>query len=154
MTSPNPSAYHARRRPSDGQCPSLRASSYSAAPKRSASTRSITRIRTMPRVTRTRSVVVSSIGPSALAHPQDRQECFLGDLDRAHPLHSLLALFLLLEELALPGDVPTVALGQHVLAERAHGFAGYHAHPDHGVHGYFVHLRLYHLAQRLRGKQA
>src|SRR5690242_6973613 len=65
-------------------------------------------------------------GRPALAHPQHRQECFLRDLDRADPLHPLLALFLLLEQLALPGDVATVALGEDVLSHRADGFTRNH----------------------------
>ena len=39
-------------------------------------------------------------------------------------LHALLAFLLLLEQLALAGDVATVALGQHVLAHRADRLAG------------------------------
>src|SRR3954447_22087307 len=65
----------------------------------------------------------SSTGCLALVHPEHRQEGLLRDLDRTHPLHALLALFLLLEQLALAGDVATVALGEHVLAHRAHRFA-------------------------------
>ena len=59
----------------------------------------------------------------ALVHPEHRQERLLRDLDGTHALHPLLALFLLLEQLALAGDVATVALGQHVLAHGADGFA-------------------------------
>jgi hypothetical protein len=40
-------------------------------------------------------------------------------LDAADHLHALLALLLLLEQLALAGDVTAVALGEHVLADRA-----------------------------------
>src|SRR3712207_7569041 len=47
-----------------------------------------------------------------------RDEGFLGDLDPPHHLHPLLALLLLLEQLALAGDVAAVALGEHVLADR------------------------------------
>src|SRR5688572_31647022 len=55
---------------------------------------------------------------------QDRHEGRLGDLDVPHHLHLLLALLLLLEELALPADVAAVALGRHVLAEGVDGGAG------------------------------
>src|SRR6185295_19244911 len=47
---------------------------------------------------------------------EHREEGLLGDLDRAHHLHALLAFLLLLEELALAGDVAAVALGGDVLA--------------------------------------
>src|SRR5690606_24531965 len=39
-------------------------------------------------------------------------------------LHPLLALLLLLAQLALPGDVTAVALGEHVLAQRPDRLAG------------------------------
>ena len=51
-------------------------------------------------------------------HLENRQECFLRDLDRADGLHALLALFLLLEQLALTRDIAAVALGKNVLAAR------------------------------------
>ncbi len=60
----------------------------------------------------------------ALVHPEHRQECLLRDLHRADPLHALLAFLLLLEQLALAGDVATVALGEDVLAHRPHRFRG------------------------------
>ena len=59
-----------------------------------------------------------------LVHPEHRQECLLRDLDRTHPLHPLLAFLLFLEQLPLAGDVPTVTLGEDVLAHRADGLAG------------------------------
>src|SRR5262245_33609498 len=54
------------------------------------------------------------------AHLQHGEKRFLRDLDLSDPLHALLAFLLFLEELALPGDVAAVALGQHVLAHRLH----------------------------------
>ena len=51
---------------------------------------------------------------------EHRKERLLRDLDRADLLHPLLALLLLLEQLALAGDVAAVALGEHVLAQRLH----------------------------------
>uniref|UniRef100_A0A0N4ZLE2 Glucosamine_iso domain-containing protein n=1 Tax=Parastrongyloides trichosuri TaxID=131310 RepID=A0A0N4ZLE2_PARTI len=63
------------------------------------------------------------------AHPALRErlggdEGFLRDLDLAELAHPLLALLLLLQQLALAGDVATVALGRHVLAQGADGLAG------------------------------
>src|SRR6185437_12548054 len=46
-------------------------------------------------------------------------EGLLRNLDAADHLHSLLALLLLLQQLALTGDVTAVALGEHVLADGA-----------------------------------
>src|SRR3954447_17753401 len=82
----------------------------------------------------------SSTGCLALVHPEHRQEGLLRDLDRTHPLHALLALFLLLEQLALAGDVATVALGEHVLAHRAHGFACDDVRADGGLDRDLEHL--------------
>src|SRR5580700_10525418 len=48
---------------------------------------------------------------------EHRQEGLLRDLDLAELLHPLLALALLLQELALAGDVSAVALGGDVLAK-------------------------------------
>src|SRR5690349_8514804 len=55
-----------------------------------------------------------------LVEPEHRQEGFLRYLDRAHRLHALLALFLLVEELALARDVAAVALRGDVLAHGLH----------------------------------
>src|SRR6266545_4483160 len=52
---------------------------------------------------------------------EDGEERLLGDLHGADHLHPLLALFLLLEELALARDVAAVPLGRHVLAVGADG---------------------------------
>src|SRR5215213_6043139 len=54
-----------------------------------------------------------------LSNRQHRHKRLLRDLDRAHPLHALLPLGLLLEQLALAADVAAIALGQNVLAHRA-----------------------------------
>src|SRR5262245_43751386 len=51
---------------------------------------------------------------------QERQEGLLRDVDRADALHPLLAFLLLLEQLPLARDVATVALREHVLAQRLH----------------------------------
>src|SRR6266567_1625717 len=68
-----------------------------------------------------------------LVNLQDRQERLLRDLDRPHLLHPFLSLLLLLEQLALARDVAAVALGGHVLAQRADGLAGDHFGPDRGL---------------------
>src|SRR5581483_11073410 len=57
-------------------------------------------------------------------------EGLLRDLHLAELAHALLALLLLLEQLALARDVPSVALGQHVLPQRADGLAGDDASAD------------------------
>src|SRR5437588_4498744 len=51
-----------------------------------------------------------------LVELQDGHERLLRYLDVADPLHPLLTLLLLLEQLALAGDVAAVALGDDVLA--------------------------------------
>src|SRR6185436_4691891 len=53
----------------------------------------------------------------ASIHLQDREERLLRDVHASDALHSLLALLLLLEELALPRDVAAVALREDVLAD-------------------------------------
>src|SRR5215203_3872016 len=57
-------------------------------------------------------------------------EGLLGHLDPADHLHPLLALLLLLQQLALAGDVTAVALGEHVLADRPDVLAGDDSRPD------------------------
>src|SRR5262249_32821140 len=54
--------------------------------------------------------------PSALVPPEGGQERGLGNLHVPILAHLLLALLLLLEKLAFPGDVAAIALGRHVLA--------------------------------------
>src|SRR6478735_7414861 len=133
-SSRSPVRYQASRHLRAGARPSLVASAYSATPNFSASSRSMISSSVKPSVTRTRSwssirvdqpaeAEVASGNDSGLVHPQDRQECFLGDLDGTHALHALLAFLLLHEELALARDVATVALGQHVLAHGPDGLA-------------------------------
>src|SRR5256886_16033972 len=83
--------------------------------------------------------VVSTTSPrkavwmTRLVNLQDRQECFLRDLDGPHLLHALLTFLLFLEQLALAGDVAPVTLGGHVFAQRAHGLPGDHFGPDGGL---------------------
>src|SRR3990172_7949012 len=73
-------------------------------------------------------------------HAEDGQEGFLRDLDGADPLHPLLAFLLLLEELALAGDVAAVALGQHVLAHRPDRLAADDMRTDGRLDRHFEHL--------------
>src|SRR6266545_1612128 len=65
-----------------------------------------------------------------LLNLKDRQERLLRDLDRPDLLHALLALFLLLEEFALPRDVAAVTFGGHVLAQGPDGLARDHLGAD------------------------
>src|SRR2546426_12478101 len=80
--------------------------------------------------------VVSTTSPrnavwmTRLVNLEDREERFLRDLDRSHLLHPLLALALLLQELAFPRDLAAVALGGDVPAQRAARTARDHLAPD------------------------
>ena len=60
--------------------------------------------------------------------------------DLSDLLHSFLALFLLLKQLALPANVPAVALGSHVLAQRLHRAARNDLSPNRGLNRYLKHL--------------
>ena len=84
--------------------------------------------------------VEPGLGRHSLLHLEDRQEGLLGDLHRPDLLHALLALLLLLEELALAGDVATVALGEDVLAEGLDRLAGDDLGADGRLDGHLVHL--------------
>src|SRR6185437_5632467 len=68
-------------------------------------------------------------------HLQYGKERLLRNLDRAHLLHPPLALLLLLEELALPGDVAAVELRRYVLAQRLDSLPGDHVRSDRRLHG-------------------
>src|SRR6185437_9160505 len=73
----------------------------------------------------------ASRGPSArllsLPDAEHREERLLRHLHPADLLHALLALLLLLEQLALARDVAAVALREHVFAPRLDGLARDHA---------------------------
>src|SRR4051794_30348546 len=73
---------------------------------------------------------------SLVAVVEDRKEGFLRDFDVADLLHPLLAFFLLLQELALPGDVAAVALGRDVLAQGRDRLAGDDAAAYGGLDGH------------------
>src|ERR1041385_5697153 len=83
-------------------------------------------------------------------HLEHRQKRFLRDLHRAHLLHPLLSLFLLLEQLALAGHVAAVALRRDVLAQRADRFPGDHLRADRGLDHHLEQLSRDQLAQLLR----
>src|ERR1700722_3638403 len=53
---------------------------------------------------------------------EHRQEGLLRNFDLAELLHPLLAFALLLQQLALAGDVPAVALGGDILSQRGDRF--------------------------------
>src|ERR1700677_3066916 len=86
---------------------------------------------------------------SVVTQAQRRDEGLLGHLDPADVLHLLLALFLLLEQLALAGDVAAVALGQHVLALGLDRLAGHDAPADGGLDRDVEHLARNELPQLL-----
>ena len=60
----------------------------------------------------------------------------LRHFDISYLTHTLLALLLLLQQLALTGDVTAVALGQHVLTHGLDGLTGDNLGPDGGLNGY------------------
>src|SRR3712207_9478728 len=76
-------------------------------------------------------------GFSGVAGGQGGDEGLLRDLDPPDGLHPLLALLLLLQQLALAGDVTAVALGEHVLANRANVLARDDAGPDRRLDRHF-----------------
>src|SRR5687768_6880012 len=77
---------------------------------------------------------------------------FLRNLDPPDALHPLLPFLLLLEQLALPGDVAAVALGEHVLAQRLDRLARDDAIADRGLDRDLEHLPRDQLAH-LRGQR-
>src|SRR5688572_22259876 len=102
--------------------------------------------------TNEKSNTISDPQSSLLAHAEHRQEGLLGNLHRAELLHALLALFLLLEELALARHVAAVALGENVLAQRLHGRARDDLAADRGLDRDLEHLardQLLHLVDEL-----
>src|SRR6185436_16295660 len=90
--------------------------------------------------TNAKSKTISDPRRSLLADPQHRQERLLRYLHRAQLLHALLALFLLLEELALARHVAAVALREDVLAQCLHRRARDHLAADRGLDRHLEHL--------------
>src|SRR5262245_59155502 len=70
------------------------------------------------------------LSPGSVLEPEGLDEGLLGDVDPPDGPHALLAFLLLLEQLALAGDVAPVELGRHVLAEGLHRLAGDHLAAD------------------------
>src|SRR4051812_31018987 len=91
---------------------------------------------------------------SGVADFQNRKEGFLRNFDTADLLHALLALFLLLEELAFTRDVAAVTLRRDVLADRLDRFARDDAAADRCLQCDFEHLSRNQLAQLLDDRAA
>src|SRR6266511_4081155 len=72
---------------------------------------------------------------------QRRDERLLRDFHLAELAHALLALLLLLQELALARHVAAVAFGGDVLAQRAHGLARDDLAADRGLDRHLEHVR-------------
>src|SRR4051812_25340531 len=100
----------------------------------------MTAIRVMPQLLLARALAVER------EHGQER---LLGHLDGADDLHALLALLLLLEQLALARDIAAVALGEHVLALGLDGLTRDDARADRGLDGHVEELPRDDLAQAL-----
>jgi hypothetical protein len=83
-------------------------------------------------------------------HLQRGDEGLLRDVDLAELAHALLAFLLLLQKLALAGDVAAVALGGDVFSERAHGLASDDLAADRGLDRHLEHVRRNELFQLLR----
>src|SRR5437764_13354810 len=77
--------------------------------------------------------VASTFCSTLLIDLENGQERLLRNLHRSDLLHALLALLLLLQQLALAGDVATVELRGHVLAQRLHRLAGQDPRADRGL---------------------
>src|SRR5688572_3308153 len=63
------------------------------------------------------SPMISESNGGLILRLQYRHERLLRDVHRPHPLHALLSLFLLLQQLPLARHVPAVALGRDVLPD-------------------------------------
>src|SRR5258708_36096368 len=85
----------------------------------------------------------------SLVGPQHGEEGVLRDVHAADALHALLACLLLLDQLALAGDVAAVALGDDVLADRPDALAGDDARADGGLQHHLEELARDQLPQLL-----
>src|SRR3954453_19858881 len=85
---------------------------------------------------------------------QGGDERLLRHFDAPDHLHPPLALFLLLEELALAGDVTAVTLREHVLADRADVLARDDSRADGGLDRHFELLPWDEFAQLRRHRRA
>src|SRR5580658_6422877 len=84
---------------------------------------------------------------SAACDLQHGKKSFLRNVHAADALHALLAFFLLFKKLALARDVSAVALGDHVLSNRADCFTCNHPAADGGLDGHLEHLARNQFAQ-------
>src|SRR5712691_5204238 len=80
----------------------------------------------------------SSLTP--FAYLQHSEKRLLGDVHTADAFHALLAFLLLLEQLALAGDVAAVALGKDVFTHGMHRLARNDLGADGSLNGNFKHL--------------
>src|SRR5262245_57427059 len=85
---------------------------------------------------------------------EDRQERLLRHLDPPDLFHAFLPFLLLLEQLALAGDVAAIALGRHVLAHGLDGLPGDHAAADRRLDRDLVELARDHAPELLRERLA
>src|SRR5690606_31872171 len=83
----------------------------------------------------------AEISALILIHFQRRNESLLRDFHLSEFAHFLLAGLLLLEQLALAGDVTAVALGQHVLPKGTDGFARNNPAADRRLNGDLEEMR-------------
>src|SRR5262245_4240456 len=79
-------------------------------------------------------------GRSSTFHLEDGEKRFLRNLDGTDLLHALLAGLLLLQQFLLPRVVATVALREHVLAQRFYRLARDDIRSDRRLNRYIEHL--------------
>src|SRR6056297_3096136 len=77
---------------------------------------------------------------SSLTVAEHGHEGFLADLDVADCLHSILTLFLFLQQFAFASDVTAVTLSRHILSHRGNRFSRDHSAADGGLYGDFEHV--------------
>src|SRR5436309_2274881 len=75
-----------------------------------------------------------------LRYLQYCQKCLLRHFDFADLLHTLLAFFLFLQELAFAGNIAAVTFRRHVFAKRADTFAGDDLRAYRGLYRHFEHV--------------
>src|SRR6202789_2050884 len=71
---------------------------------------------------------------------ENRQECLLGNVDFADPLHALFAFFLFLQQFALSADVSAVTLGDDVFADGGNSLPGDDLRADGSLNRHLEHL--------------
>src|SRR6478752_9870591 len=81
--------------------------------------------------------------PSFAADLQHGQEGFLWNLHRTDLFHAFFAGLLFFEQLALARDVATIALGEHIFAQRLHSRARDYVRADRRLHRHLEHLAWY-----------